>query len=430
MAAGFTPRAPVGYTPERAEFYTPPNRGGTLRTMAQTWLTPDHPGTGGVLRERLEDFVVEELPLYEPAGVGEHLYLKIQKVGISTHEAMRRVALSLGVPERSIGYAGLKDARAIAIQTLSVSGVSGEPVIDDHAVSLIEASRHGNKLRPGHLTGNRFHIRVRGTGEDAVEKARAILDHLAEHGVPNRFGPQRFGSKGDSDLVGRGMLRGDLAAAVEAMLWSPGPLEETGRVAEARTLCRSGDLDGARRAFPSSYRAERQVLEVLIRGGSPERAVRRIPKGVRKLHLSAYQSRLFNRLLDERLATLSTLEAGDLAYLHGRGAVFTVEDVAAEQVRADAFEISPSGPLFGRKVKLAEGAPGEREQALLESEGLDLRAFGASGIRLDGERRAFRVPLGEANVRPDGDDAIMVSFSLPRGSFATAVMAEVMKPDA
>ncbi|MEN8149071.1 MAG: tRNA pseudouridine(13) synthase TruD [Planctomycetota bacterium] len=391
------------------------------------WLTRDLPGTGGAMRERLEDFVVEEIPLYEPVGVGEHLYVTIQKVGISTHEAVRRVARALGVPERSIGYAGLKDARAIAIQTLSVAGVPDDPVIEDDAVSLVAAKRHGNKLRPGHLRGNRFHIRVRGTVDDGPDRARAILDDLTERGVPNRFGPQRFGSKGDADLVGRGLIRGDPEAAVDALLFTPGPIEETGRVAEARELGRAGDLEGARRAFPASYRAERQVLEVLIRGGDAERALRRVPKPVRKIHLSAYQSRLFNRLVDDRLATLGTLEEGDLAYLHDRGAVFTVEDAAAEQARADAFEISPSGPLFGRKVKLAEGEPGERERALLETEGLDLRAFGASGIRLSGERRPFRVPLGEARVRPDGDGAIMVSFALPRGSFATAVMAEVMK---
>ena len=181
------------------------------------------------------------------------------------------------------------------------------------------------------------------------------------------------------------------------------------------------------RAFPGSYRAERQVLEVLIRGGSAAKALRRVPKATRKLHLAAYQSRLFNRLLDDRLATLGTLQAGDLAYLHDRGAVFSVEDPAAEQPRADAFEISPSAPLFGRKVTLADGEPGERERTLLAAEGLELESFRSSGIRLNGERRPLRVPLTEAAVRPDGDGAIMVTFALPRGSFATAVMAEVMK---
>jgi len=395
--------------------------------MSFPYLTSDLPGTGGVLREKLEDFVVEEIPLYEPAGVDEHLYLRIQRVGISTHEAVHRVARALDVPVGAVGYAGLKDARAIAIQTLSVSGVRGEPVIDDRAVSLIEARRHGNKLRPGHLAGNRFHIRVREVGEDAEERARAILDDLAARGVPNRFGPQRFGSKGDADLVGRAHLRGDAETVVEVLLGAPGPIEETGRLAEARKLYRDGDLRGAMRAFPGSFRTERIVLEVLIHGGSAKRATRRIPKAVRKLHIAAYQSRMFNRLLDDRLPALGTLVAGDLAYLHGRGAVFTVEDPATEQARADAFEISPSGPMFGRKVTLATGEPGEREQALLLSEGIDLDAFRAPGIRLTGERRPFRVPLSEANVRADGDGAIMVTFALPRGSFATAVMFEVMK---
>ena len=393
-------------------------------------FTSDRPGVGGVIREKIEDFVVEELPLYEPAGVGEHLYLRVQKVGISTHEAVRRVANALGVPTGAVGYAGLKDARAIAIQTFSVSGVKGDPVLDDDAVSLIEAKRHGNKLRPGHLSGNRFHIRVRGIDadpEEAAQQARAILDDLTARGVPNRFGPQRFGSKGDADRVGRALLAGDAEGAVDVLLGAPGPVEETGRLADARRLYRNGDLRSAMRAFPGSFRAERQVLEVLMRGGSAEKALRRVPKQTRKLHLAAYQSRLFNRLLDERLETLGTLEAGDLAYLHDRGAVFAVEDPAVEQPRADAFEISPSAPLFGRKVTLAGGAPGERERALLAAEGFELESFRSPGIRLNGERRALRVPLTEANVRPDGDGAIMVTFALPRGSFATAVMAEIMK---
>jgi tRNA pseudouridine13 synthase len=169
------------------------------------------------------------------------------------------------------------------------------------------------------------------------------------------------------------------------------------------------------------------VLEGLIRGRPPEQALKRVPNATLRIHLSSYQSWLFNRLLYDRMPDLGTLREGDLAYIHVKGAVFQVTDPAEEQARADDFEISPSGPLFGKKVLLADGQPGEAERELLAEERLDLEDFGGTGVKMPGERRPFRVPLTEPTVRPDGDGAILLGFSLPKGSYATAVMREVMK---
>jgi tRNA pseudouridine13 synthase len=154
-----------------------------------------------------------------------------------------------------------------------------------------------------------------------------------------------------------------------------------------------------------------------------------MPKNVYRLVVSAYQSWLFNRLLSDRVPEIGTLRDGDFAHLHDRGACFLVTDAAAEQPRADALEISPTAPLFGKKVRLAEGEPGREEQALLESEDLRLDDFQLPGLRLFGERRPLRVPVGGARVRADGEAAILVSFELPRGSFAACVLREVMKTD-
>lgn len=394
-------------------------------------LTSGLPGTGGRIRERLEDFVVEELPLYEASGVGDHLYVTVQKSGISTHEAARRIARAFGVAPALVGYAGLKDARAVSVQRFSVPGgresvVSGGEIA---GMAVLGAKPHRNKLRLGHLAGNRFLVRIRGTVPDAEARARAVLAELERRGAPNGFGPQRFGSKGDGHLVGRAIVLGDADAAVRTML-APGPVAEADpRLVEARGRYVEGDLEGALRAFPGAYRAEKAVLGELVRGRPPDRAIRRIPKPVLRILVSSYQSSLFNRLLADRLPDLGTLETGDLAYLHDRGAVFRVENAAAEQPRADAFEISPSGPIFGKKSALADGEPGRRERALLAAEGLDLEDFRRPVGRYDGERRPFRVPLGEPRVRPEGEDAILVGFTLPRGSFATSVLREVMKGD-
>jgi tRNA pseudouridine13 synthase len=173
-------------------------------------------------------------------------------------------------------------------------------------------------------------------------------------------------------------------------------------------------------------RNERQATETLIRHpGDWERAARSVPKNVRQFFVSAYQSALFNRLLARRLGTIDRLMKGDLANLRGRSAVFLVEDPAAEQPRADRMEISPSGPLYGYKLTMAQGVPGEMEQRALDEEGLALEDFRVPGLRIKGARRALRVPLEEYRTRYD--EGLMLSFALPPGSYATIVLDEVMK---
>ncbi len=147
---------------------------------------------------------------------------------------------------------------------------------------------------------------------------------------------------------------------------------------------------------------------------------------MRRLFVSAYQSYLFNRLLAGRIRTLDRLEQGDVAFIHANGAAFLVKDPDVEQPRADRFEISPSGPLYGPKVLLAEGRPGEREQDLLKESGLSLDEFRLRGIKLKGARRPYRIPLTEVQI--GWEDGLMLSFRLPPGSYATEVLREVMKP--
>ncbi len=392
-------------------------------------LTADLPGTGGVLKDRPEDFVVDEIPLYPALGVGDHAYARIEKVGIPTREAVRRLAQHLQIPESRIGCAGLKDARAVTRQTLSVERVppAGLEGLVLPGMRVLSVKRHRNKLRPGHLAGNRFEVRVRGVVPDAEERTASILRVILARGLPNGFGPQRFGTRGDTHLVGRALLRRDFEEAVALMCGRPSPRERDPRVLEARRRFDAGDLEGARGSFPGSFATERRVLERLLQGGAKEAAVRTIPKGVRRFFVSAFQSALFNLLLAERMATFDRLEEGDLAWIHGKGAVFRVEDAAREQPRCDAFEISPSGPVYGTKTVLASGAPGERERALLAEEGLEPAGFDVPGIaRFEGERRPFRVPVGDPSFRVEGGD-LLLSFSLPRGAYATNLLAEVMK---
>ncbi len=395
-----------------------------------SYLTASFPGTGGSLKESPEDFLVEELPLYEACGEGEHLYITVEKRGLTTFDLLQKLARALRVPEREIGYAGLKDARATTRQTLSVPGVRPEQALalEIEGVRVLSARYHRNKLRLGHLAGNRFEIRLRGVREDTLETARDVLHVLEQVGVPNLFGEQRYGSLGNSHLIGAALLRRNFAGAAAQIVGDPAKIGNE-RWRQGAEAFAAGDLATALAALPPRMRDERRMIETLRAGHSAEEAVLALPRKMLRLYLSAFQSSLFDRIVAMRLDSLETLWPGDLAYKHDNGACFVVEDPAAEQPRADRFEISPSGPLFGYKTTLARGQAGLLETALLDKERLRLEDFRlAGGLGMEGERRPLRVPLAGASARQEGTD-LFLSFSLPKGSYATSVLREIMKTE-
>ena len=398
------------------------------REQACRYLTEELPGTGGWIKEKPADFAVEELPLYSPSGEGEHTFFEIRKVGLSTFQAVRAIAQALGVPPARISYAGLKDAQAITCQVLSVEGISPAVVmaVEVPNLRILWAERHNNKLRIGHLRGNRFTIRIRGVDESRLERCRAILDVLGRRGVPNHYGPQRFGQRGDSDLLGRDVVRRDARAFVGRFLGGPHP-NESETVQAARAAFDAGRWSEALALFPYSMSDERRALQSLIQsGGDERRAMAGVPRRLRMFFVSAYQSRLFNRVLDARLQTLDQVFAGDLAMKHPGRSVFTVEDAAVEGPRAARFEISPTGPLYGYKMIQASGRQGELEAAILAAEGMTPSDFRVGeGIKAEGERRALRFPVNEPEMWHD--DGLLLRFWLPRGCYATALLAEIMK---
>ena len=393
------------------------------------YLTANQPGIGGQLKALPKDFVVEEIPLYTAGGQGQHVYAIIEKTGLSTYAAVKAIARALNISPSHIGYAGLKDAQAITRQTISIDNVSPDEVeaLDLPHIKILEVNRHQNKLRTGHLAGNRFIIRVRQVTPDTLPVANAILDTLARHGVPNYFGEQRFGNRGNTGRLGEMLIRGDAAEFVAEYLGRPQP-HESPKVQAARQLVDEGKWAEAMACWPRFLGDERGVLAALLKaGGQPEVAFAALNKKIKGFFVSAFQAELFNELLVERLERLGRLEDGDVAYLHNKGACFLVNAAAAEQPRADAFEISPAGPLFGAKTLPAQGNPASREEALLAKYNLTLSDFDAPGLRIQGARRPYRFQLKAVNTW--WDDGLMVSFELPPGAYATTVMAEVMKPD-
>ncbi|MEM9490894.1 MAG: tRNA pseudouridine(13) synthase TruD, partial [Myxococcota bacterium] len=266
------------------------------------------------------------------------------------------------------------------LQTLSIPPpCTPETVLalDLPGIAVLDARRHRHKLRTGHLRGNRFVLRLREMDVDAergAAMASAILDRLAAApGMPNWFGPQRFGRDGNNAEIGRALLTGD-------------PLP-----------------DGMRR-----------------------------PRGrALRLFVSALQSELFNEYLKQRLSDgiLATVLAGDLLQKTESGGLFASDDPATDQPRLAAGEVVPTGPMFGHKARQpSEGsAAHERESSLLAEYGLTTRSFARMGKLGIGTRRALAVRVHNATANPLAERAIELSFDLPAGSYATAVMREVVK---
>lgn len=411
------------------------------------WLGPrvtaDLPGIGGTIKQRPEDFLVEEIPLYEPCGEGEHIYLFIEKRSLSTLELVEVLAKHFGVTRGAIGTAGLKDKRAITRQVVSVH-VPGRtaadfPQIDHERIGVLWADSHTNKLRRGHLKGNRFSIRIRGVSPTAVVPAQQIIRRLETIGVANRLGEQRFGLTGMNHLIGRALILGDPESMVGMLL---GHSDRVGTDQQPfREAFEAGELDDAMRLMPPYLYTERMVLRELARGRSPARAVRAIRGVVRDYFLSSAQSAVFNAVLDERIRDGSwrELAVGDVAVvIAGRAAFDIDEETLARSDTAERLgrmEISPSGPMWGGRMHRAKGAFDEREVAALEAFGVGLDAIESFGRErrgtLLGARRPLRVPLIDPTLEGGLDEHgpfVRLAFELPRGSFATMVLDEVMKP--
>lgn len=414
----------------------------STHVVPRVYLTADVPGVGGHIKERPTDFLVEEEPLYTPTGEGEHLYLFIEKRAMTTLELVDLLARHFKVARTAVGYAGLKDKHAVTRQVMSVHlpGKREEdyPEIEERRIGVLWMDRHANKLRVGHLKGNRFSIKVRGVSPTHVTRALPVLTRLSRTGVPNRVGEQRFGFLENNHLIGRAILRSDAQAVLDLLLGPDEAHPDDQR--PAREAYARGEWAEAFASMPRQLKTERNVLHALMRGASAERAQRAMGRTVAEYYLTAFQSAVFNTVLDRRLElkAFDALLAGDVAQKHDNLACFDVDEQVfgdpstAERLRV--FEISPSGPMWGAGMKEAGGVPGEIERAALADAGFappDLATFDArEGVSCAGARRPLRVPLIDPEVEGGVDEFgsyVRCAFGLPRGAFATVVMREVMK---
>jgi len=400
------------------------------------YLTTALPGIGGRIRQQPADFRVDELPLYEPSGQGTHVYFRLRKVGIPTPAAVARLADYMGVKPPEIGVAGLKDAQAVTTQMMSLEHADEQKLgaYRDRQMEVVETSRHSNKLRPGHLAGNRFTIRIRGLGRGQLQAAQAILDALIRRGVPNYFGPQRFGARKDTADLGRALVRNDLDEFVAMLLGRPNE-DDPPDCKAARDTFDTGYYNRALQRWPRHYFNERRALSAYKRSGKAKAALAAIDKRMKRLYVSAFQSAIFNAVLIRRIDTLDRVEEGDLAKKTDTGGVFLVEDVAVDQPRAERFEISPTGPIVGYRSDLAQGQPGTIEREAMAEYDICQEAFRRIGtLKSKGTRRALRFRLTEAGLAPGhdehGDYYLELGFVAPSGCYATVVLREIMKAQA
>lgn len=320
------------------------------------------------------DFRVDELPLYEASGDGPHVYVTLQRSGQTTRELATELQRLFALEEVDIGYAGMKDKQALATQCFSLHLPNTvlrdveERIRGEMSATLLSINRHGNKLRRGHLKGNRFAIRLGVSGDvDAqLERAEGILNQLRATELPNFYGVQRFG------VDQRNAMRGE---------------------------------------------------SILRRGHRP--------RGFKeRLFVNACQSALFNLWLAERIARdqYAVILVGDVAQKRATGGLFDViENERGEaQRRLDEREICYTGPIFGAKMREARSEAGAREQELLTRCGIELGAFRRA--KLDGTRRSARVALDEMQLTGLAD-ALLLELTLPKGSYATQVVRELLKPE-
>ena len=317
-----------------------------------------------------DDFRVTEIEKFLPAGEGTHAWLRIRKRGVNTEEVAAALARTAGAPRSAVGFAGMKDRLAVAFQWFSVDLAGrAEPrweALESDAIEVLEVARHPRKLRRGALLGNRFEIVLRDAAVCGPD-FDARLGSIRAGGVPNYFGPQRFGR------------------------------------------------DGANLRLARSLLVERRRMRDRFRRG---------------LALSAARAHVFNRVLARRVAadTWAAPVSGDVMALDGRGSVFGLDRVDEETAaRAARGEIHPTGPLWGRGARLVAGAAREVEdRAVAEAAPL---CAGLERERLSQDRRALRVDVPGIEGRIESQGRVSLAFALPPGAYATTVLREIFSFD-
>jgi tRNA pseudouridine13 synthase len=334
-----------------------------------------------VFNSSARDFIVEEIPLYEFTGDGEHLVLQVRKKDLTTWEMLDVISNHIGIRRRDMGYAGLKDKHAMTIQYISVMAIHEEKLktFQHEKIKILSMVRHNNKIRIGHLKGNRFKIRLKKVLGVQKDKLNSVLQWITKNGVPNYFGNQRFGTEGNNWEEGKKIIEGKI---------------------KIRNKKTKEFLIGAYQSYLfNQWLSKRMELNLLLEkfSESETEQIMGLPKG--SLKGTKEQPNFFK------------IVEGDTMMHYPYGRLFEAENLAQEAKRFTTKDIAPAGLLPGKKAKLSKATAKIMEEPYVKD------------IPLNGTRRYAWIQVKEITQRYIAEKAhYELGFVLPKGAYATNVL--------
>lgn len=338
-----------------------------------------------VFKQNKDDFVVTEIPLYEFSGEGEHLIIKFRKKDLTTWDAQQIFSEQLGCKAKDIGYAGLKDKNAMTVQSFSVPKSCEANLAKFHHdnIKILETTYHNNKIRIGHLKGNKFFIRLKRVNTVDSRKMEQILGQMVTWGIPNYFGFQRFGIEGDN--------------------YKKGELIVQGKLKERSQKLRQMYINAYQSYLFNDWLSKRIELSKLVDAFEPKAIYEKLGLPLDVVKEMKKQEHPFKLL------------PGDLMSHYPFGKIFHVENLEEEAQKFYDRDRVPTGILAGKKIKVSVGLAYEIEKEF------DIK------IPEDGARRfAWIFPQDIESSYKDEKNWMEISFTLPKGSYATELISELI----
>ncbi len=356
------------------------------KNIMNRFYSLDHASIDFHFKQSPRDFVVEELPIYEFSGEGEHLILLVRKKNLSTNEMVGQIARYLGIKNREIGYAGFKDKHAMTKQYISLHKKYEEAMegFNFEGIKIISKTYHNNKIRIGHLKGNRFYIKIKKVNPTSAIKIDEALKNIKNNGMPNYFGYQRFGNDGDNHILGEKLAKGEAR-------------ERNPRVKKLL-------INAYQSYLFNNWLSKRLEINSLVSSFEPKELASQLEIPLEELEKMKAQSHAFK------------LMSGDLMEHYPKGKLFEFEATENDFSRFNEHDISVTGLLCGTKVRVADGLAGEIEKKFDDE------------INADGARRFAWIYPTDIEGRFNPIEAqYELNFTLPKGSYATVLLEEIAK---
>ena len=406
-------------------------------------------GIGGKLRKKPEDFRVEEIISTNDKkhwiwskenNNGKHSIVKITANNWDTHVLVKELSKRLGIGQKAIGFAGTKDKRAVTTQYFSL--MAKEEIINKIKLENIKIKFCHRTIKPirlGNLVGNKFTIKISDIKCDKndIEKN---LDELSE-GFPNYFGIQRFGAvRPITHLIGEKIVKNNCKGAVWDYL-TEGDKEFTGFEIRKK-LKKTRNLDSALIDYPRSMLFERQMIGYLTRNKEDYiGALRQLPESLSKMFVHAYQSSMFNQMIDMRIKEGISLHLpliGDNVIpidIYGgpdQRRIIEVTEYNQKKLekRCKEGKAWVVGLLPGLKSEYTKGFQGELERFIMKKENVDFKDFkieGASELTSLGMYRPLSQKINNLKWEIDKEKCPVFDFWLHKGTYATSLLREIMK---